>query len=95
MYIGAAKLALRIPGAHTLKEKRGIVRPIVSRLRARGEVSVAEVGDNDLWGNAEIGLAFVSSSIVAVQNCLQRAIEQFEGSPEIEVVSVIREVYSL
>jgi len=61
MVIGVCRIVLAIDEAFSLKEKRHIVKSIVERLKSRYNASVAEVGLNDKWKNAEIGIACVSN----------------------------------
>lgn len=61
MVVGVGWVDLLIPESRSLKEKRKVVRSTVDRLRARFNVAVAEVGDQDLWGRARIGFAVVSN----------------------------------
>ena len=61
MNVGILKIKLRLPDNLSLKGKRQIVKSLTSRLKNKFEVSVAEVGDNDLWQLATIGVCFVSN----------------------------------
>ncbi len=61
MYVGLAKLRLAIEEAHSLKEKRMVVRRIKDRVRERLQVVINEVGDLDTWQRAELGCAVVSA----------------------------------
>ena len=61
MVVGVCKVTLNIDDAFSLKEKRQIVRSIVERLKAKFNASVAEVGLNDMWKNAVIGISCVSN----------------------------------
>ena len=49
----------------SLKQKRGVVRPLVERLRRQLSVSVAEVGMHDELRRSQIGLALVAPDLVA------------------------------
>ena len=60
MYVGLLKLRLAIGGAHSLKEKRMVVRRIKDRVRERLSLSVAEVGEQGVWQRAELGCAIAS-----------------------------------
>jgi uncharacterized protein YlxP (DUF503 family) len=62
---------------HSLKEKRGVVRPIVAELRRRFEVSAAETGDQDLHRRAE----------VSVTQVLAECERLLAGRPEVELLS--------
>jgi len=55
-------LELRIEAAHSLKDKRQVVRSLKDRLRAKFNVSVAELDHTDLWQRATIGVVSVSDS---------------------------------
>ena len=61
MIVGVAVVELRVHESQSLKEKRGVVRRITGRLRHRFNVSVAEVGGQDTWQRAVIGLAMAGS----------------------------------
>ena len=60
MYVGIAKLSLVIADAHSLKEKRMVLRRIKDRVRERLHVTINEVGELDTWQRAELGCAVVS-----------------------------------
>ena len=55
-------LELSIEAAHSLKDKRQVVRSVKDRLRASFNVSVAELDPNGLWNRATIGVVSVSGS---------------------------------
>lgn len=60
--VGVLTLELRIEQAHSLKEKRHVVRSLKDRLRNRFNISVAEIDDQDLHNSAVIAAAIVSPS---------------------------------
>jgi hypothetical protein len=55
-------LEIRIEAAHSLKDKRQVVRSVKDGLRARFNVAVAEVDPSDAWQRATLGVVSVSSS---------------------------------
>jgi uncharacterized protein YlxP (DUF503 family) len=73
--VGLLTLEIYVPGVTSLKDKRGIVKPLVARLRKEFNVSVAEVEDQDQWGHAVIAVAAVSASPDYVHGLLTRAAE--------------------
>ena len=86
----AIDLHLVLPDIRSLKAKRAVVKPVVEGCRRRFGVSVAEVGHQDLWQRAEIGVAAVASShrqLVEVLDAVERFVLSF---PEVEVVSCER-----
>ncbi len=62
MAISFLTIELRIEAAHSLKDKRQVVRSIKDRLRAHYNVAVAELDANDLWQRATIGVVSISDS---------------------------------
>jgi uncharacterized protein YlxP (DUF503 family) len=61
MVIGVCTLELHIPGNGSLKGKRRILKSLLARLRKEFNVSVAEVGAQDVWQSAVIGIVCVSN----------------------------------
>ncbi len=62
MPIAYLTLELRIEAAHSLKDKRHVVRSVKDRLRNAFNVSVAELEVTDLWQRATIGVVAISDS---------------------------------
>ncbi len=69
--IGVVTLELRIEHAHSLKEKRHVVKSLKERLRGKFNVSVAEIDDMDLHNSAVLAVATVSSSRQFAEKVLQ------------------------
>ncbi len=67
-------LELRIEGAHSLKDKRQVLRSMKDKLRNKFNVAVAELDANDLWQRATIGVVSISGS----QDYLQGLMENVE-----------------
>jgi uncharacterized protein YlxP (DUF503 family) len=61
MFVGVMKLSFHLPGARSLKDKRQVVRSFRDRVRARLDVSIAEVEHMDLHQRATFGVAVVSN----------------------------------
>lgn len=80
MIVGALRLTLQIPGAGSLKAKRHTLRKVIDRIRARFDVSVAEVADNDLWQKATIGVAAVGNDRAFVSEILEKVIRSVDES---------------
>lgn len=80
MVVGVLRLTLSIPGARSLKDKRQVVRKIVDRVRARYNVSIAEVGENDSWQRALLGVTVVANDHSFVNQVLDKLVRDVEGS---------------
>jgi uncharacterized protein YlxP (DUF503 family) len=78
MFVGVARITLQIPDSGSLKSKRQVLRRITDRLKARFNVSVAEVEDQDLWQRATIALAVVSADRPHVDEQVQKMLHFVE-----------------
>jgi uncharacterized protein len=78
MVVGVLRLSLLIRGARSLKEKRYALRRIVDRVRARYNVSIAEVGDNDIWQRALVGVTAVANDRSFVNEVLDKVVRDVE-----------------
>jgi uncharacterized protein YlxP (DUF503 family) len=88
MNVGASKITLRLPENHSLKGKRRVIKSLCSRIRGKFNVSIAEVGDNDSWQIATLGVACASNSSRHTDDVLSSVMDFIERSREdIEVVS--------
>lgn len=87
MVIGACRVELHLPGNGSLKGKRRTLKPLLARLRREFNLAAAEVGRNDAWQSAEIGLAAVANDSGHVHAVLERAVHWIETHhPEVQVV---------
>jgi uncharacterized protein len=86
MIIGSLLLELHLPGAHSLKEKRSVVKSVLQRLRNEFNVSTAEVGEQDRWQIAQLGVACVSSDRRYAQEQLRAVVDWiYENRPDVSV----------
>lgn len=91
-FIGTLVVELHIPLAHTLKEKRSVVKSVIARTREKFNVSVAEVGYQDMWQRAEIAVAVVSSSHTEIDRMLENILTFIQSSFSGDLISVHKEV---
>ena len=61
MVVAVLKVVLSIPHATSLKDKRRVLKSVKDKLRNRFNVSVAEIGEQDIWQTAHLGIAVVSN----------------------------------
>ena len=89
MFIGVGRFELFIPGSTSLKEKRQVLRSVVTTVRNKFSVSIAEVGYQDLWQRSALGVSVVSESIGQCRKVMQE-VEKTIGrvsSDRAEIVS--------
>jgi uncharacterized protein YlxP (DUF503 family) len=96
MIVGACLITLRLPENHSLKEKRRVVKSVIERLKNRYGVAAAEVGSNDLWQIAEIGVSCVSGSSAHVSDILANVVSFVENTRlDAEVIDAHSELLSV
>jgi hypothetical protein len=78
MFVAAARVELHVHGSQSLKQKRGVISSIKQRLRNKFNVSVAEVGGQDTWQVAVLGLAAVAEEAQDARVRLEKAIDFIE-----------------
>ena len=79
-------IKLHLPGCGSLKEKRSRLQPILSRLHKEFNVSVAEIGLQDVWQSAWIGCVLLSNDADHNARVLNKVVEFIEPHfPEVQV----------
>ncbi len=81
MVIGLVEARLRIMDARSLKDKRRVVRSLKDRVLHRMNVSVAEVGDQDLWQTAALAFVTVAAEQTLVQERLAAISAMLQSDP--------------
>jgi len=72
--IGYLEVELHIPQAHSLKEKRSVIKRVLERLRGKFNVSVSEIDRQDSWQVSVIGVVTVGTSRQVVDATLEKAV---------------------
>jgi uncharacterized protein len=86
MIVGVSQITLHLPGCHSLKEKRQVIKSIMARVRQQFEVAIAEVDEQDLWQIAKLGVSCVSNSSQHSDEILARVLRYIEETrPDIIV----------
>jgi uncharacterized protein YlxP (DUF503 family) len=91
MVVAILRVVISIPQANSLKDKRRVIKSIKDKLRNGFNVSVAEIGDQDIWRTAILGIAVISEDssyangvLSRVQDLLNNRIDAVITSCELE-----------
>ena len=88
MNIGVCRIELRLPENLSLKGKRRVLKSIITRVRSRFNVSVAEVGNQNLWQLATIGICCVSNDSRYTNEVLSKVVDFIVDSRfEVEILN--------
>lgn len=101
MFVCVARVTLDIPAAGSLKGKRQVLRRVTDRVKARFNVSVAEVEDNDVWTRAVIALSLVGNDRRHVNEQMDKILHYIEdmyvapvSNREMEILSFGEDLFS-
>ncbi|EOY6139784.1 DUF503 domain-containing protein [Listeria monocytogenes] len=74
-----------------LKEKRAILKRIITRAKQKFNISIAETDYQDLWQRAEVSFAVVSSSHIQVEKEAREVLAFLDSFPEWERAETVME----
>ena len=78
--VALGMVELHLPDVDSLKGKRHVLKGLKEKVRARFEVSVAEVDHQDLWQRATLALAYVSADARHANTVISKAMEFIEDN---------------
>jgi len=85
--IGTCQIRVALDGARSLKDKRRIIKALKDRLRNAFNISISEVGSNDFWQTADLGIAVVANETRFCQSVLSKVVDHvrlFRGCRVVE-----------
>lgn len=92
MFIAAVTIKLHLPWVHSLKEKRMVVKSLISKVRNQYNVSAAETEEQDIHQIAVLGFAGIAGDKAQADSIIDHVIDFIESNTEGEVVSIEREI---
>ena len=96
MHVGVCRIRFRLPENLSLKGKRRVLKSITTRVGSKFNVSVAEVGDNDLWQLGTLGICCVSNNKRQANEVLSRVVSFITDSRfDIEILDYEIEILSV
>ncbi len=87
MPVGLLTLEIELPDAHSLKDKRQVLRSLKDRLKHRFNVAVAELDHHDVWQSSTIGIVTISNSAAHATQQLETVLADAENVLERCLVS--------
>jgi uncharacterized protein YlxP (DUF503 family) len=95
LHIGVCRLALRLPDAHSLKDKRQVARSLVSRIHNQFNVAVAEAADDQLWQSLTLVVCCVSNDASHTNEVLSKVADfVIQTRPDLELMDYETEIIS-
>ena len=87
MIIGVLTLQLHLGEANSLKDKRRILKSLIARIKNRFNVSVSEVGQQDLWQCSTLGISMVSCEQAHVHKVLAAVVNFVEAQGSVLITN--------
>ena len=95
MVVGSGIIIFRLHDCRSLKGKRKIVKSIISRLQNNFNVSVAEVGSNDIHQIAEIGFVLVGNNKAVINSKIDKIFNMADELGLAEIIDSKMEIINL
>ncbi len=92
MVVGICCLDLQISENNSLKGKRRILKRIIERVKHKFNVSIAEVGNHDLWQSSQIGFCMVGNDKRFINSALDKIIYFIE---EINIAEITKSDFEI
>ena len=92
MIIAAITFRLHAPWVHSLKEKRMVVKSLVTQLQNRFHVSAAEIDEQDTHQIIVIGVAAIVPHNAMADSLMDEISTFVEENTEAEILDEIREI---
>lgn len=92
MSIGVLHVTLYIPGAHSLKSKRHVVQSLITRLKNKFNIAVAEIDAQDLHQRCDLGIVTINTSTCELQRTMDFVVSFIKGNPESDIVDLSLEI---
>jgi uncharacterized protein len=92
-WVGSLELDVLLGDVRSLKQKRSLVRPLVSDLQRRFAVAASESGHLDLHRRALLGVAVVAPDAAHCVEVLDACERLVAARPEVELVAARRRLF--
>ena len=86
--IAVAEIRLFIPWAHSLKEKRMVVKSLAERIRNKFHLSVSEIAEQDVHQVAVLGVAGIVADAAQGDSLLEQVVRFAQGNTDAEITAV-------
>lgn len=80
MHVATCVITLQFYGVDSLKAKRRILKPILTRLPRQFNVAVAEIDNHDIWQTSVICLVTIGNDSGYLHGLLEKAVTWIEDN---------------
>lgn len=85
--IAVLRMHVYLPGTSSLKDKRHRLKPLLARLHREFNVSAAEVGYQNEWSDALLGVALIGTNTRTAESMLRKISRWLEKNwPDVDLM---------
>ena len=96
MIVGVMQFEIYMHSSRSLKDKRRIIKSITEKVKSKFQnLSVSEIGSQNLWKKSEIAIAIVSNDSQLVNSNLDLVLNYLKNNGSIEIIESKIEVLSI
>ena len=95
MVVGTLKIEFHLTDNRSLKGKRKVIRSMVDKVKSRFNVSIAEVGSNDMWQKIELGISAVGNDRRHIDSSLSHVLDFLESLYLAQIVNTEIEIFNV
>ena len=95
MVVGTLKIEFYLTDNRSLKGKRKVIRSMVDKVKSRFNVSIAEVGSNDMWQKIELGISAVGNDRRHIDSSLSHVLDFIESLYLAQIVNTEIEIFNV
>ncbi|MBW1829033.1 MAG: DUF503 domain-containing protein [Deltaproteobacteria bacterium] len=95
MVVGTLKVEFYLTDNRSLKGKRKVIRSMVDKVKSRFNVSIAEVGSNDMWQKIELGISAVGNDRRHIDSSLSHVLDFLESLYLAQIVNTEIEIFNV
>jgi uncharacterized protein YlxP (DUF503 family) len=93
MHVGAMTVELFIGESSSLKEKRRLLKSVIDKIKARFNVSIAEVDHQELWQRSTVGVSCVSNERAQIDKVFSSVLNFIDQQNMVEIIDYHYELY--
>jgi len=92
VFVGVGKIWIDIPECKSLKEKRGVLKPLMNGIREKFRVSVSEIGGHDSRKHAVIGFGILGNDRGFIHKYMISIIKDLPDGKNIKIMDFKTEI---
>ena len=92
MVVGIGIITLRLHDCRSLKSKRKIIKSMITKLRNNFNISIAEIGANDIYQRSEIGFTMVGNNSQLLNSKIDKVFNMADQLGLAEIINTELEI---